>query len=143
MEILDIVAWLVFGLGMFMALTGFFWIRRQIRSGEGVTYATITSNLAYLVAVIVIWMGNYSPFHLLWLFPASFAMGFLAMGLPFSTILVPLAKLYGIVASIGLDEEEVARNTARVKRFRELIAQGIGKDDAVKLVLSEEGGDIH
>lgn len=58
----------------------------------------------------------------------------------FSTILIPLAKLYGTLACLGLDDEEVASNRASVERVRELIAGGMDKDEAVRLVLSGRGG---
>lgn len=140
MDILTILEWCVLGLATFIALMGFYWIRRQVYSGDGPTYGTICSNLCYLVAVVVIWFTDYSPFHLLWLFPASFVMGFLTLAPAFSLILVPLAKLYGFVATIGLDSEEVEANKARVERVRELIAGGMEKEEAVKLVLSEKDG---
>lgn len=139
MDIMTTAEWVILGLGAVMALMGFVWVRQQIRRGDNVTYGTINSIFAFLVALVVVWFADYSPFHLLWLFPASFAMGSLTMLPIFSAILVPPAKLYGHVACIGLNDEEVARNRARVERVRELIAGGMGEDEAVRLVLSEDG----
>lgn len=138
MDVLAILEWCVLGLATVMAVMGFFWIRQQIRLGGGVTYAVIFSNFCYLVAVIVFWFSDYSPFHLLWLFPASFVMGFLTLAPPFSLIFIPVAKFYGIVTTIGLDSEEVEANKARAERITELVTEGMERDEAVKLVLSEE-----
>ena len=55
-----------------------------------------------VVSLILIPTLSLSSLHLLWMFPASFFLGFLGAIPPFSFLLSPLASIYGSIWSIGL-----------------------------------------
>lgn len=57
--------------------------------------------LLMAVSLILIPILSLSPFHLLWMFPASFLLGLLSFFPPFR-LLWPLASLYGSLWYIGL-----------------------------------------
>jgi hypothetical protein len=110
--------WLVLGAAALYTLVGVDFIRSSVRKGSSVTYGTIFSQLWGLVSLVVVVLAGYSRFHLLWLYPVGYVAGFFAMFFPFNLVGIPLAKLYGSICTIGLNQEEVARNTAR-QRYAE------------------------
>jgi hypothetical protein len=57
--------------------------------------------LSMAVSLILIPILSLSPFHLIWMFPASFLLGPLSFIFPFR-LLWPLASLYGSLWYIGL-----------------------------------------
>jgi hypothetical protein len=61
----------------------------------------------------------------------------LSLALPFSLVSI-VGKPFGNICCLGLDREEVARNTQRVRRFQELVIGGVSPEDA-KEQLEREG----
>jgi hypothetical protein len=86
----------------------------------------------------VLWV---SPFHLLWLFPASFVAGFFSIAFPFSLLSIP-GRFFGRLCCIGLDPGEIARNTNRQQRFEALVMKGVPVEEAQRLVLEEESPGV-
>jgi hypothetical protein len=90
-----------------------------------------------LAAVLAVPLLNFSPFHLLWLLPVAFIVGMLSLAFPFSLVSV-FGKPFGHICCLGLDGDEVARNTQRVERFRELVMGGMSPDEAKEQLKHEE-----
>ena len=132
------LGWSVFVVGTLIVFAGMWWIRKEIKAGGSVTYAVMCSNLFYCLAILGTLIIGYSPFHLLWIFPLAFLLGFLTLAFPFSEVLIPLARLYGQICCLGLDNEEIERNKARVHRVRELTERGMPREEAVKRVTQED-----
>src|SRR2546426_2951094 len=121
--------WLALAAATFYALAGVYFIRSAVREGRGVTYATIFSNLWWLVSLVVVLLTGYSRLHLVWLYLVGFVAGmFFTMVFPLNLVGLPLAKLYGAICCIGLNQGEMARNTARQKyaerRISDLSSRG-------------------
>jgi len=102
---LDVLEWVVLAVAVMLILAGLIFIRQRASAKAGITYGVIFSNLCYLLAMVAILVGDYSPFHLLWLFPASWAAGFFTLIPPFSYLANFLARLYGHIVSVGLRGE--------------------------------------
>lgn len=81
-------------------------MRRKARV-TGATEKTYEVN-GFLMAVslVLIPLLKISPFHLLWMFPLSFVMGFVSLLFPFNIILWIPAGLYGSLWYIGLKNKQ-------------------------------------
>lgn len=135
---LVILGWGTFSVGALLVFAGMWWIRQEIQAGGSVTYGVICSNVFYFSVTLGVLIIGYSPFHLLWLFPLSFVLGFLTLVSPFSAVLIPLARIYSTLCSLGLDEVEIKRNEKRIKQIQELMVGGVSRDEAVRQVIDEE-----
>jgi len=80
-------------------------IRSYTRRGLGVTSQTVVTSMLFSGLAVSVFAFDWSPYHLLWLFPAAFVLGFLSLVFPFSLLNLP-ASLYAWLVCIGVREEK-------------------------------------
>lgn len=85
--------WIVLTLAAIMVVSSVFFVRRRA-PGPGVQNATLTFCALFTIATVVIPLIGWSPFHLLWIYPASFIVATLS-NLPPLRFLWSLGKTYG------------------------------------------------
>ena len=110
MKIVGIMLWIVGALWTF----GFMYaIREDERSGKGSTKASVNMTMLFAVSLVIIPILDLSPFHLLWMFPASWGVGFLSLVFPFSLLSIP-GWLFGNLCCLGVDPERSPKKQARL-----------------------------
>jgi tetratricopeptide (TPR) repeat protein len=97
MHIVGIVVWVASAL---YAIGWGFVIRQKAKNEQATEHAFETHALLLLVSVIIVPALSLSPFHLLWMVPASFVIGLASMMPPLSLLWIP-ASLYGSLWYIG------------------------------------------
>lgn len=102
MHIIANIIWLA---GVLYALVWGVNIRHKAKTERGTEKIFEVHALLLTVSVILIPVLSLSPFHLLWMFPASFLLGLMSIIFPFS-LLWPLASLYGSLWYIGIKPRE-------------------------------------
>jgi len=137
-EILD---WIVLAVAAFFLISFGAGIRSGVRQGRPPTKQTVNITMLWALSIAGVFALRESPLHLLWLFPISFAAGFLSLEFPFSLLSIP-GSLFGRLCCIGLDEAEIARNAARQQRFQALLREGVPAEDARRRVLEEEAQSV-
>jgi uncharacterized membrane protein len=133
---MKILEWAITIVATIVALGWAYGIRTYVRQGQGVTQQTVNTTMLGFISIIAILLPGISPLHLLWVLPISWLMGTFSLAFPFSLLSIP-GRFFGLLCCVGLDKEEVARNTAKVDRLQELIKSGLSPDDAVKKVREE------
>lgn len=97
MQIIGIIIW-VFGL---LYALGWGLIIRQKAKNEQATEHTFELHALLLaVSVIITMVLSLSPFHLLWMLPASFVLGLASVIFPLNLLWIP-ASLYGSLWYVG------------------------------------------
>lgn len=134
---MEVLGWILWAVGLLLGLSWAYGVRTYVRTGQGVQQATVNQTMLMLAAVLAVPLLNFSPFHLLWLLPVAFIVGMLSLAFPFSLVSV-FGKPFGHICCLGLDGDEVARNTQRVERFRELVMGGMSPDEAKEQLKHEE-----
>ena len=135
---MEILEYVTYGAGVFITLIWMLGIRTKTLSGEGVAMSTVNATMLFIVCLAVIPFLNVSYFHLFWAFSTSVVIGLLSLSFPFS-ILSIFGHVIFWVACLGLDKEEINRNTERLRRLIELVHQdGLSIEEA-KTKLEEEG----
>jgi hypothetical protein len=94
------LAWAVWLVAAVLAGAWNFGVRHMARSGSGITLSTVTTTIWWTASVVAVAAYRFSPFHLLWLFPVGFLVGFLCMMSPFAYVLQPIARLYARILSL-------------------------------------------
>jgi hypothetical protein len=64
-------------------------IRRDERRGKGSTKVSVNIGMLLTTSLVLIPVASWSPYHLLWMFPASVALGFMSLVFPFSLLSIP------------------------------------------------------
>jgi hypothetical protein len=134
MQIVGALIWAIAVLVTFGWIQG---IRRYVSTGLGVTKQTVNTAMLFLLAMGGVAVLGHSPFHLLWLFPASWIVGTLSISSPLSLLSIP-GHVFGHIFCAGIDPEEARKNARRFKRFRELVSDGMPKEEAAERVKREE-----
>jgi tetratricopeptide (TPR) repeat protein len=125
MQIIGIVVW-VFAL--IWAITQGLSIRQKAKNEQATEHTFEVHASLAMVSVIMIPVLSLSPFHLLWMLPASFLLGLASSLFPFRLLWFP-ASLYGSLWYFGVKNPcrafylagdyvkaiECYKNTARVK----------------------------
>ena len=102
MQLVGILLWIA------GALVTIFWaygIRSYVRTGQGVSQQTVNQTMMFAISLIVVPIFGLSSFHLLWMFPVSFALGTLSLMFPFSLLSVP-GRIFGVICCIGLTRRQ-------------------------------------
>lgn len=135
---MEIVGYIVYGIGVILAIAWMLGIRTHTKSGQGVTISTVNTTMLFIVSLVFVTVFKLSPLHLLWMYPASFVLGMLSFAFPFSLLSIP-GNIVGFIACVGLNQEEVQKNKERVQRGIELVHhEGLSVEEAKKQ-LKEEG----
>lgn len=75
---------------------------------------TVNMIMLWWLGVLGVLLLSISPFHLLWWYPVSFAIGTLSLVFPFSLLTIP-GQLFANLWCASLDRCEIERN----ERFQE------------------------
>jgi hypothetical protein len=135
---MEIAGYIVYGIGIILAITWMIGIRTYTKSGQGVTMSTVNTTMLFIVSLVVVPILNLTPLHLLWMYPASFILGMLSLAFPFSLLSIP-GNIVAFIACAGLNQEEVQNNKDRIQRGLELVhSEGLTVEEAKKR-LEEEG----
>lgn len=116
----------------FWLVVSFAWgVRRNTKTGASVTMQTVNMAMLFFVQNLIVGIFHLNPLHFLWMIPLSFFLGILSISFPFS-LLTPLGNIYAHLCCIGLDKEEIERNNERMSYFRQLKADGLQNDEAIR-----------
>ncbi len=133
------LGWLIWLVGLVVAVGWAFGVRTTLRSGSGITQQTVNTTMLFFLSLIAVLSLQVTPYHLLWLFPLSWVVSTLSLAFPFSLLSIP-GRLFRGVCCIGLDWHEVQKNEERLARAKELLQEGLSPEE-VKEILSDEGSD--
>ncbi|OGW55125.1 MAG: hypothetical protein A2Y81_11300 [Nitrospirae bacterium RBG_13_43_8] len=97
MQIISIIVWV---LGVIWAITQGFNIRQKAKNEQATEHTFEVHALFAAVSVIIIPVLSLSPFHLLWMLPASFVLGLASVMFPLNLLWFP-ASLYGSLWYVG------------------------------------------
>lgn len=134
---MEVLGWILWACGLLIGLSWSYGVRTYVRTGQGVQQATVNQTMLVLASVVAVPLLGFSPFHLLWLFPVTFIVGMLSLVFPFSLVSL-FGRPFGQMCCVGLDRDEVERNTRRVERFRELVMGGMSPEQAKEHIKQEE-----
>lgn len=76
-------------------------IRSYVRTGRGITQQTVNTAMLFALATLAVPALPLSPFHLLWLVPASWLLGTLSLVFPLSLLSLP-GHFFGQLCCVGL-----------------------------------------
>ena len=76
MDILAILGYALYLFVLINILRAFKVIREPVKKGIGVTKPTVNIQMLCLLSVIIVPILKLSPFHLLWMIPASYFLGY-------------------------------------------------------------------
>ena len=97
MQIIGIILWV---LGVLWAIAQGFNIRQKAKNEQATEHTFEVHALLLAVSVIIIPVLSLSPFHLLWMLPASFVLGLASVIFPLNLLWLP-ASLYGSLWYVG------------------------------------------
>ena len=135
---MQIIGYVLYAVGVLMAVAWLFGIRSYTARGVGVVRQTVNTAMLFIVSLVVVPALSLSPFHLLWMFPASFIFGMLSLAFPFSLLSVPGQAVFR-VACIGLDQAEVQMNQERIRKLRSVMIKENLSADQAKVELEKRG----
>lgn len=133
----EVLGWILWAIGLVVALSWCYGVRTYVRTGRGVMQQTVNQTLLMLAAVAAVPLLRFSPFHLVWMFPAAIIVGRYSLSFPFSLVSL-IGRPFGQICCLGLDDDEVARNTRRAKRFEQLVVGGMSPEEAMQQLEREE-----
>jgi len=117
---MKLVAYIIYGIGVSFAITWLLGIRLYTKSGRGVQIQTVNTTMLFIVSLILIPLFKLSPFHLLWMYPASWLLGVLSLTFPFS-FLSFFGNIVGKIICIGLNKKEIEIKKTRMEKMYELM----------------------
>ncbi len=97
MQIIGIILWVV---SILWAIAQGFNIRQKAKNEQATEHTFEVHAFLLAVSVIIIPVLSLSPFHLLWMLPASFVLGLASVIFPFNLLWLP-ASLYGSLWYVG------------------------------------------
>ena len=135
---MEIIGYVVYGIGVLFAVAWLIGIRTYTNSGQGLTISTVNTTMLFIVSLALVPILQVDPLHLLWMYPLSFVLGMLSLVFPFSLLSIP-GHLVGWIACIGLNQAEIAIKQERIHKLQELmITESITAEEA-KAQLEENG----
>ena len=93
---MQVIGWAILALAASWAICTNFALRQHYKHSDRPTLPANATALTQLTGVVAVAVVGYSPFHLLWVFPASYFTGFFALR---SRIIGRLAWFYGYVVA--------------------------------------------
>lgn len=133
-----VISWVVYAVALFITVSSLAHIRYKTSTGEGVPITTINGTLLFVISLIVIPAWGFSPFHVLWVFPASYILGSMSLMLPFS-ILSILGRPLGFLVCLGLDQDEIRKRQERVSKMQEIVYEEGCSFEEAREILIERG----
>jgi tetratricopeptide (TPR) repeat protein len=104
MRVLGTILWLI---ALLWAVAQGLLIRQKVKSEQATEHTFETHALLLAVSVTVIPALSLSPFHLLWMLPASFLVGLASVIFPLNLLWIP-ASLYGAFWYVGIRNPALA-----------------------------------
>lgn len=133
MKIIGVILWII----VIWLAASFSWgVRKNVWSGFGVTMQTVNTAMLFSVQAIVVGVFGLNPLHFLWMIPLAFVLGSLSLLPPFS-LLSLVGTVYARLCCIGLDRDVANRNKERLDCFRQLLAAGHSRDEAMRMALEK------
>lgn len=99
------IGYIIYSVGVLIASSWFLGIRTSFKRNLGASKLTVNTTMLFIVSLVLIPSLSISPFHLLWLFPASWFLGELSFLFPFSLLSIP-GRIVLMVACVGIDLHE-------------------------------------
>ena len=128
----EITGYIVYGIGILLALGWLIGIRIYTNSGQGVTMSTVNTTMLFIVSLIIVLAINLDPLHLLWMYPVSFLLGMFSLVFPFSLLSIP-GRLVEWITCIGLNHSEIEIKKKRIQQLQKLITtENITAEEAKK-----------
>lgn len=113
------VSWIILGAAGIWAFCAAYSVRYMVRRGTPPTRMTVNMIMLWWLGVLGVLLLSISPFHLLWWYPVSFAIGGLSLTFPFSLLSIP-GQLFANFWCAGLDRDEIERNQRLQEKCKEL-----------------------
>lgn len=113
------VGWIVLGAAGIWALCAAYSVRYMVRRGTPPTRMTVNMIMLWWLGVLGVLLLSISPFHLLWWYPVSFAIGTLSLVFPFSLLTIP-GQLFANLWCASLDRGEIERNERLQEEYKGL-----------------------
>ncbi len=133
-----IISWILYAVASVFALSWVYGIRHNVNTGQGVTMQTVNTTFLFLVSLFIVPFLKISPFHIVWMFLASFILGAMSLIFPFSLISI-FGNILASIVCIGLDKEAIAENQSKIKDLQQLmVSEGLTAEQA-KEKLIEQG----
>lgn len=131
MEIVNII---IIFFASLLTIIWFYGIRRYAKLGNRASQANINSTFLFIISLLVVFIFNISPLHLLWMFPASAIIGLLYLNFPFILVNIPATYLERL-AYLGLDHNKIRDLKFEVEDVIELMTkEKLTKEEAIKRV---------
>jgi hypothetical protein len=102
------VGWALWALGAIWALGASCDIRRMVRDGDDPPGTPVDMVMLWVVGLLVLLFTGWSPFHLLWYWPAALIVGQFPRTSPFSPLSIP-GQLFGRLCCLGVDRGLVSQ----------------------------------
>lgn len=134
--------WAVWIAGLLTALGLSHGIRDMTRRGQFPTNQTVVIAMLFMTGVVLVPAIGISPFHLLWWFPLSFAVGTMSLPVvsPFWFLRFP-GGLYWRLCCVGIewvDAERTRQSIAEAEeRYRGLVESGVDPEQARSQAVQE------
>lgn len=103
---MTILGYIVYGIGVLVTLSWLGGIRLHTIKGEGVSGGTVNVTVLFVVSLVIVPIFQFSPLHLLWMFPISVLFGIL---LAESEILSLPGYYLWKVMCLGIDTSNMVR----------------------------------
>lgn len=102
---------LVYVLAVWLAISGAYFIRRQVKSGDSVAYQVVNWVTLFTVCVGVVPLAKITSLHLLWMFPATCIVGMASHIFPLSLVVL-LGHPFGKLCCLELDRKTIRERRA-------------------------------
>jgi len=79
---MDIIGYIILGLGILVTLGKCLQIRHKVKNEQAREKSMELQGFLMTVSIVLIPLFHLSPFHLLWMLPASFILGILSIATP-------------------------------------------------------------
>jgi len=129
------IEWLIWIVGLVLAVSWALGIRQRVSSGMGLTQQTVNQTMLFFVSLGVVLYLQITPLHLLWLFPVGWVLGMFSIAFPFSLLSI-LGKPFGHICCVGIDKAEAARRYEEKLELeaevQEMLNQGMTQGEVVE-----------
>jgi len=116
---MNIIAIIIYIFGVLFAILWGILMRHKAKTEQATEKIFEVFGLLMVVSLILVLILSLSPFHLLWMFPASFFLGFISLLFPLNFLLWPLASLYGSLWYIGVKPLETNQEQSEVTLLKD------------------------
>ncbi len=101
---MNIIGYIILGISILFTLVWCFRVREKARNEQATEKGMELQGFLMTVSIILILLLHISPFHLLWMLPASFILGLLSITTPLKILWI-FSSLYFSLWYIGISNE--------------------------------------